>query len=276
MLEDPTEFSRLFDRVAASTGSVVNMEDVQGITLQLPQLRLRPEQYYHHGRFCLFAKFHNRNTQCAANKRKSKAVAEARRAPFWGCCPYGVWDLAVPVMRREAVMAILYLGSFRTQTPLQPVEGMVYAGPELPRLKPGTPRELREHGRFLARYLTLMVEEAEREGRLTESGRSTSFYAQATRQFIESHYHEPVNLQVYAAQLQLHPNYLGQRVQEACGQSFSRLLCEYRLERAKVLLRGTKKRVTEIAFECGFQDSNYFSALFRRWMGTSPRAWREG
>lgn len=50
---------------------------------------------------------------------------------------------------------------------------------------------------------------------------------------------------------------IGQRVSRACG-----------------MLRNTDKRVTEIAFDVGFNDSNYFTRQFRKITGVSPREYR--
>lgn len=48
-----------------------------------------------------------------------------------------------------------------------------------------------------------------------------------------------------------------------------------RIDQAKVLLGGTTRNVTEIAYETGFQDSNYFSTIFQKEEGVSPRAYRQ-
>ena len=47
-----------------------------------------------------------------------------------------------------------------------------------------------------------------------------------------------------------------------------------RIQRACELLRHSDKRVTEIAFDVGFNDSNYFTRQFRKLTGVSPRAYR--
>ena len=250
------------------------MEDLRGITLRLPELRLRAEQYYHHGSFCLFAKYHNRNVACAANKEKSKQRANRQSKPFWGCCPYGVWDLAMPVRWREETIAIFYLGSFIGDRPLKAVRGHSYQGPPLPPITVGQRRELLRYGRMLADYLSLQIEVSNEREALFTGLHTADFYRDATHQFIASHYHEPVNLQSYAEQLRLHPNYLGQQVVAACGRRFSELLRDYRLERAQILLRSSRHSITRIAFECGFQDANYFSTIFRRQAGQSPRRYR--
>jgi AraC-like DNA-binding protein len=47
-----------------------------------------------------------------------------------------------------------------------------------------------------------------------------------------------------------------------------------RINRACSLLRHTDKQITEIAFEVGFNDSNYFTRQFRKTTGLAPRDYR--
>jgi AraC family L-rhamnose operon transcriptional activator RhaR/AraC family L-rhamnose operon regulatory protein RhaS len=47
-----------------------------------------------------------------------------------------------------------------------------------------------------------------------------------------------------------------------------------RLENAVRLMKVPEKTLTEIAFESGFEDSNYFSRAFRKWKGVTPREYR--
>lgn len=46
------------------------------------------------------------------------------------------------------------------------------------------------------------------------------------------------------------------------------------LQAGEMLLEGDRRPITEIAFQCGFNDSNYFSRQFRRVTGKSPRDYR--
>lgn len=62
--------------------------------------------------------------------------------------------------------------------------------------------------------------------------------------------------------------------QSATGSSPLAWLIERRIERACGLLRHTDKRITEIAFDVGFNDSNYFTRQFRKTTGVSPRQYR--
>ncbi len=60
---------------------------------------------------------------------------------------------------------------------------------------------------------------------------------------------------------------------EPTGRSFSEHLLEKRLERAANLLRDPRqrsRRISAIAFECGFDDVSYFNRTFRKRYGATP------
>lgn len=60
------------------------------------------------------------------------------------------------------------------------------------------------------------------------------------------------------------------------GMSFGEYLTRIRLRHAQQMLLSTRKRITDIALECGFCDSNYFCAVFRKNYGITPRMFRLG
>ena len=62
---------------------------------------------------------------------------------------------------------------------------------------------------------------------------------------------------------------------EAMDMTFSAYLAQVRMTKAKELLAGTDESITSIAFDVGYNDSNYFSTAFRKYEGTSPRQYRK-
>jgi AraC-like DNA-binding protein len=62
----------------------------------------------------------------------------------------------------------------------------------------------------------------------------------------------------------------------ATGESPLTYLQKLRLTKAAEILQSTDKNVTEVAFECGFNDSSYFARQFRRVFGVSPRQFQAG
>ena len=268
-------FSRLMELTADAHAAVVNLHDVTGVTLQVPELRLKPDQLVHHGAFCRFAKLRGRNVDCARNKARSISLAAQRHQPFWGCCPFGIWDMAWPIQHAGRLMAVLYLGYFLGDQKLSPVEGAAYIGPAPTPITPAKIRALRAAGRLLVDNAALILAQWVRRGGDLDTPRSTSFYCSVTERYIAAHFTEHVSLGDFAAQLRVHPHYLGKMIRQACGAKLSTLLRRRRIEQAKLLLRITPKSVTTIAYETGFQDANYFSTIFQRDEGCSPRAYRQ-
>lgn len=59
------------------------------------------------------------------------------------------------------------------------------------------------------------------------------------------------------------------------GESPSTYLNRLRIRRSRKLLRTTSLSITDIAFDCGFNSSQYFAKLFRRFQGHEPTHYRE-
>ena len=57
------------------------------------------------------------------------------------------------------------------------------------------------------------------------------------------------------------------------GLSPNDFLLRCRIERAKELLRANAAPLTQVALDCGFSSSSYFSTVFRKYVGCSPRQW---
>jgi AraC-like DNA-binding protein len=92
---------------------------------------------------------------------------------------------------------------------------------------------------------------------------------------LETHYATPVQLDDLAGIAHMSKRSFLRTFQAATGQSPIAYLIQIRVNRAAHRLRVTDDSVTAVAFEAGFQDSNYFTRQFRRVMGVSPRAYRE-
>ena len=67
---------------------------------------------------------------------------------------------------------------------------------------------------------------------------------------------------------------LTQLVKENTGYTPANYLIYLRLENAKRLLSDSNKKLTEIAFDCGFYSSQHFSSTFSKWVGKTPLLYR--
>ena len=62
---------------------------------------------------------------------------------------------------------------------------------------------------------------------------------------------------------------------KATGMTFTDYLARVRIEKVKNLLLNPHKRVSEAAYEAGFQSLSQFNRVFRRIAGESPTVYRE-
>ena len=95
------------------------------------------------------------------------------------------------------------------------------------------------------------------------------------KDLIEAHYREWHAPADYAAALHMTPKTLGRFVREHLGKTLTDLIKARILIHAKWQLLHTLRPVKEIAREVGFSDELYFSRLFKKATGVSPRYFRE-
>ena len=95
--------------------------------------------------------------------------------------------------------------------------------------------------------------------------------------YIERNYtDENISLNAAAQALGISANYLSACFSQKMEVSFVEYVTQKRMTRAKQLLLRTGLRSSEIANEVGYRDPRYFSFVFRKTQGCTPRAFRAG
>lgn len=115
-----------------------------------------------------------------------------------------------------------------------------------------------------------------RKGCMVEAAASSDVRMNQLLAWIEEHFAEEVCWEEVAERFSLSLRTLHRQLKQHTGLTPQRYLNRVRLTRARHLLRHGDDSVTEIAFRCGFSDSNHFSTLFRREFSWSPRDVRQG
>ena len=96
-------------------------------------------------------------------------------------------------------------------------------------------------------------------------------------EYIDSNYdRESMSLNQAAAKLYVSANYLSTVFSQNMKKTFVEYVTAKRMEKAKKLLKNTNKSAGEIAQEVGYKDSHYFSFVFKKTQGCSPREYRAG
>ena len=105
-------------------------------------------------------------------------------------------------------------------------------------------------------------------------GKSTDVILKAKR-YIESNYASPdICLHSAAEAVHLSPNHFSTVFSQDCGLTFIEYLTRVRVEQAKKMLLSGEMKSADIAYAVGFNDPHYFSFIFKKAVGLSPREWR--
>jgi two-component system, response regulator YesN len=86
--------------------------------------------------------------------------------------------------------------------------------------------------------------------------------------------HYGLTLAAAASQLHVNPSYLSGHFKRETGMGFSEFVNEQKINKSKDLLEKTNLRLLEIADLCGFEDQSYFTKVFSKRVGLSPREYR--
>lgn len=113
------------------------------------------------------------------------------------------------------------------------------------------------------------------ELRNTVSGRRYSDIIQTAKKRIEQDYmSEDISLNSVAAEVCMSPSYFSSVFSKEMGKTFIEYLTEVRMEKAKQYLACSSMKTSEISYEVGYKDPHYFSYIFKKTQGCTPKEYR--
>lgn len=100
---------------------------------------------------------------------------------------------------------------------------------------------------------------------------------EAAIKYIQENYMSPIKLAQVAKMLSVSEEHLSRIFKKEITFGFSEYLTLIRLQKAEHMLKNEPSRtITEVAYACGFNDSNYFSYKFKKAYGATPTEVRDG
>ncbi len=268
------EYERAFSE---ATGLPVSLRPVE--SWQLP----------HHGK-------RNENRLCGIIAQKSRSCAvclqvhqklseSASLEPRTITCPLGLCDTAVPVRLGTELIGFLQTGQIfrRKPTPAQyeraarllrewgldtedGLKEAYFASPVMPPKKYESMVKLlaifAQHLSMASNQIVVQQEHAE-PPIITKA-----------KTFILEHQAEDVSLGSVAKAVNTSTFYFCKMFKKVTGLNFTNYLSRVRIEKAKNLLLNPNLRISEIAFEVGFQSLTHFNRVFKRIIGQSPTQYR--
>jgi AraC-like DNA-binding protein/ligand-binding sensor protein len=270
------DYERAFGEATGLPLALTPVED-----LQLAQHRSRRENP-----FC--ALMAGQNKSCAACLRaQSELAAGAKDEAKTVTCFAGFCESAVPLRIGEDLIGFLRTGEALTHTPTerhfarlsrQLVEMGLKTDPAKLRaayfqtqvISPKQYDSVVQLLRVFAQHLSMIANQVVFRTEHAESPQMTR-----AREFIAVNYQEDLSLAAVANAVHMSTFYFCKQFKKATGVSFTSYLGRVRIERAKEMLLDPHARVSEVAFECGFQSLTHFNRIFRKLVGESPSNYRE-
>jgi len=256
------------------------------LTLREPEAwQVAQRQNPHRNPFCKMMAASSRT--CAACLRVQQEISGQNGSePVTTTCFARLTDSAIPVRVGTQVIGYLQTG----QISLRPLteKGFEEVAIALKQLNVATDLETLKKAWLKSRYVPvkqyqgavqLLAHFAEQLGQL--SNQLTLKQSQMeppsitrAKEFIARHLSEDISLDNVAQSAHMSRFYFCKMFRKHTGLNFTDYVSRLRIERAKELLMNPNLRVSEIAYEIGFQSLTHFNRVFRRLVGRAPTEFR--
>jgi AraC-like DNA-binding protein len=261
-----------------ATGLPVTLRPVE--TWQLPLHGKRKENP-----FC--ALMADKSRTCAACLQLQEKLAQsAMQETATTTCAYGLCETAVPVKLGAQTIGFLQTGQVLRQRPTaatfqRAVKHASELGVDLDHDAAkdaffSTPVVSQKKLDSVASLLAIFADHLSMKSNqvaLLQSNAEPPVIAKA-KQFIEEHHTEDISLGQVAQAVHTSLFYFCKLFKKVTGINFTEYVSRIRAEKAKSLLLNPNLRVSEIAYEVGFQSLTHFNRVFKKIVGESPTEYR--
>jgi AraC-like DNA-binding protein len=224
---------------------------------------------------------------CAAClQTQERLCAKAVREPQTVICPAGLCDTAVPVRMSDRLVGYLQSGQFFGKKPtarqfdrtarLVAKWGLAVDRKKLKQVYFSTKiisaRQQKSAVKLLsifAQHLAMLSNQV-----FIEQENAESPVIKRAREYIREHQGEKLSLGQVARAVNMSTFYFCKTFKKVSGINFTDYLSRVRIEKSKNLLLNPNLRVSEIAFEVGFQSLTHFNRVFKKILGQSPTHYR--
>lgn len=261
-----------------ATGLPVSLRPIE--TWQLPLHGRRGENP-----FC--AIMANQSRTCAACLQMQEALGQAAmRDPATITCDYGLCETAVPVKLGEETIGFLQTGQVMRHKPTnacfnRAAKNAEKLGVDLNEesarqafLK--TPVLSQKRSDSMTSLLAIFADHLSMKGNqlVVQQANLEPPVITKAKKFIEEHHTEELSLGQVAQAVHTSVFYFCKLFKKVTGINFTEFVSRTRIEKAKNLLLNPNLRVSEIAYEVGFQSLTHFNRIFKKIVGQSPTEYR--
>ena len=256
-------------------------------------LALRPVDYWqleHQGK-------KHQNPFCALLAENPKSLAVCLQAhqemidhtgelPHTVTCPFGLTETAVPVKLGTQIIGYLRIGQVLRHMPVKTDTskvarqlkecGMPFSGKirqtweRNPLIPPDKYNAIVRLLAFFAEQLSTLSNQL-----VVERQNAEPPLVQKAREYIDKHKTEPLSLSAVAKAAGASVYHFCKVFHKSTGLKFTDYVARVRLEDARTHLLNPNRRISEVAYDVGFQSLTQFNRMFKRVFGQSPTEFRE-
>jgi AraC-like DNA-binding protein/ligand-binding sensor protein len=224
---------------------------------------------------------------CAACLQVQEKLSQcATREPGTITCAVGLCDTSVPVLLGDRVIGFLQTGQIFRKKPTAAqfertvkllAEWGVEADPEKLRAAYfATPVLTSAHHQSVVKLLSIFAQHLSilSNQAFVQQGNAEPPAIARAKEYINEHQTEELSLGQVARAVNMSTFYFCKVFKKITGINFTDYLSRVRIEKSKNLLLNPNLRVSEIAFEVGFQSLTHFNRVFKKILGQSPTQYR--
>jgi AraC-like DNA-binding protein/ligand-binding sensor protein len=228
------------------------------------------------------------NASCAACLRMQDRMNKVTTdGPAMEKCHFGLTEAAVPVKLGNSTLGLLATGQVFTQTPSEDqfekvMRTMKRMGVKVNRAEArktfmGTRVIPRSQLTSASRLLAIFADHLSMKLNQLAVRRSNAEPVAITRakEYITQNLQNDMTLSDVAKAACTSTFYICKLFKRHTGMNFTEYVSRLRVEKAKELLANPNLRISEIAYEVGFQSLTHFNRIFRKLGGKAPTAYRE-
>jgi AraC-like DNA-binding protein len=256
-------------------------------------LTLRPLEYWqlaHHGKkqenpFCaLLAE--NPATLAVCLQAHDEMIRHTGDVPHTVTCPFGLTETAVPVRLGQETIGYLRIGQVLRHMPVKSDttkvsrelarHGVRFTG-ELRKAWEKNPLSSPDKYNAIVRLLTFFAEQLSAliNQIVIEKQNLEPLFVVRARQYIDKHKTEELSLADVAKAAGASVFHFCKVFHKSTGLKFTDYVARVRLEDARIQLLNPSRRISEVAYDVGFQSLTQFNRTFKRVFGQSPTEFRE-
>jgi len=280
-----SDFQKIQDEIATATGVAMITVDYTGTPVT---------EHSECNEFCKFMRNDFRFRRLCERCDSRGGVEAARlRQPYIYLCHMGIVDFAIPIIVNGLYLGAVMAGQLLVSDTAEKLERIVaedsygslskylkLSYEKLPKLPYAKICALSKIISYLCNsFIKESIEKSsmpngfEDTADQTEDPRERAIIAPAI-DYIDKHYREKISLVSLADLCGISPSYLSRLFKKVTGYKYAYYVNMVRIDHAKRLLTSTNKSVSDISLDLGFEDTGYFTKVFKKLEGVTPSHYR--